>query len=132
MDLRRVELAVLAAEQAPESERVQLQRQRLEASSQLTQLRERWQAEREQLQELRQLLQEDEDLRHAVAEAERQGDLEEAARLQYDQLHRLQQRRNDLEEALKKAQQDGTALLREQVEAEDIADVVARWTAASQ
>ena len=128
MDLRRVELAVLAAEQAPESERVQLQRQRLEASSQLTQLRERWQAEREQLQELRQLLQEDEDLRHAVAEAERQGDLEEAARLQYDQLHRLQQRRNDLEESLKKAQQDGTALLREQVEAEDIADVVARWT----
>ena len=128
MDLRRVELAVLAAEQAPESERVQLQRQRLEASSQLTQLRERWQAEREQLQELRQLLQEDEDLRHAVAEAERQGDLEEAARLQYDQLHRLQQRRSDLEESLKKAQQDGTALLREQVEAEDIADVVARWT----
>ena len=128
MDLRRVELAVLAAEQAPESERVQLQRQRLEASSQLTQLRERWQAEREQLQELRQLLQEDEDLRHAVAEAERQGELEEAARLQYDQLHRLQQRRSDLEEALKKAQQDGTALLREQVEPEDIADVVARWT----
>ena len=128
MDLRRVELAVLAAEQAPESERVQLQRQRLEASSQLTQLRERWQAEREQLQELRQLLQEDEDLRHAVAEAEREGDLEEAARLQYDQLHRLQQRRSDLEEALNQAQQDGTALLREQVEAEDIADVVARWT----
>ena len=128
MDLRRVELAVLAAEQAPESERVQLQRQRLEASSQLTQLRERWQAEREQLQELRQLLQEDEDLRHAIAEAERQGDLEEAARLQYDQLHRLQQRRSDLEEALNKAQRDGTALLREQVEAEDIADVVARWT----
>ena len=128
MDLRRVELAVLAAEQAPESERVQLQRQRLEASSQLIQLRERWQAEREQLQELRQLLQEDEDLRHAVAEAERQGDLEEAARLQYDQLHRLQQRRSDLEEALNKAQRDGTAMLREQVEAEDIADVVARWT----
>ena len=128
MDLRRVELAVLAAEQAPEAERVQLQRQRLEASAQLTQLRERWQAEREQLEELRQLLQEDEDLRHAIAEAERQGDLEEAARLQYDQLHRLQQRRSDLEASLSQAQEAGTALLREQVEAEDIADVVARWT----
>ncbi len=128
MDLRRVEMAVLAAEQAPEAERVQLQRQRLEASTQLTQLRERWQAEREQLQELRQLLQEDEDLRHAIAEAERQGDLEEAARLQYDQLHRLQQRRSDLEEALAQDQANGTSLLREQVEAEDIADVVARWT----
>ena len=88
MELRQVELSVLAAEQAPEAERVQLQRQRLEASTRLSRLRERWQAERGQLEELRLLLQEDEDLRHAIAEAERQGDLEEAARLQYDQLHR--------------------------------------------
>ena len=128
MELRQVELSVLAAEQAPEAERVQLQRQRLEASTRLSRLRERWQAERGQLEELRLLLQEDEDLRHAIAEAERQGDLEEAARLQYDQLHRLQQRRTDLEQALSDAQAAGTALLREQVEAADIADVVARWT----
>jgi len=128
MELRQVELSVLAAEQAPEAERVQLQRQRLEASTRLSRLKERWQAERGQLEELRLLLQEDEDLRHAIAEAERQGDLEEAARLQYDQLHRLQQRRNDLEQALSDAQAAGTALLREQVEAADIADVVARWT----
>ena len=128
MELRQVELSVLAAEQAPEAERVQLQRQRLEASTRLSRLRERWQAERGQLEELRLLLQEDEDLRHAIAEAERQGDLEEAARLQYDQLHRLQQRRTDLEQALSDAQVAGTALLREQVEAADIADVVARWT----
>ena len=128
MELRRLELSVLAAEQAPEAERVQLQRQRLEATTHLSRLRERWQAERGQLEELRQLLQEDEDLRHAIAEAERQGDLEEAARLQYDQLHRLQQRRNDLEQSLSDAQASGTALLREQVEAADIADVVARWT----
>ena len=128
MALRRVELSVLAAEQAPEAERVQLQRQRLEATTRLSRLRERWQAERGQLEELRQLLQEDEGLRHAIAEAERQGDLEEAARLQYDQLHRLQQRRSDLEQSLSDAQASGTALLREQVEAADIADVVARWT----
>ena len=128
MELRRLELSVLAAEQAPEAERVQLQRQRLEATTHLSRLRERWQAERGQLEELRQLLQEDEDLRHAIAEAERQGDLEEAARLQYDQLHRLQQRRSDLEQSLSDAQASGTALLREQVEAADIADVVARWT----
>lgn len=127
-DLRRVEMAVLAAEQSPEGERVQLQRNRLEASSRLSQLRERWQAEREQLEELRQLLQEDEDLRHAIAEAERDGNLEEAARLQFDQLHRVQQRRADLEQLLNEAQEDGSALLREQVEAADIADVVARWT----
>ncbi|MGC6482387.1 MAG: ATP-dependent Clp protease ATP-binding subunit [Synechococcus sp.] len=127
-ELRRVELSLLAAEQAPEVERVQWQRARLEASRHLEQLRDRWQAERDQLTELRQLLQDDETLRHAMAEAERSGDFEEAARLEYDQLHRVQQRRDALEQTLAEAQAAGTALLREQVEAGDIADVVARWT----
>ena len=127
-DLRRVELALLAAEQAPEEERIQLQRQRLEVSSRLDDLRRRWQEERTQLEELGQLLQQDEDLRHAIAEAEREGDLEEAARLQYDQLHTVQQRREALEASQAEAQSAGTALLREQVEAGDIADLVARWT----
>ena len=127
-DLRRVELALLAAEQAPEAERIQLQRNRLEVSTRLDDLRRRWQEERGQLEELGQLLQQDENLRHAIAEAERDGDLEEAARLQYDQLHRVQQRRDELEASQAEAQSAGTALLREQVEAGDIADLVARWT----
>lgn len=127
-DLRRVELALLAAEQAPEAERIQLQRNRLEAADHLDTLRRRWQEERAQLDELGQLLQQDEDLRHAIADAERQGDLEEAARLQYDQLQTVQQRREQLEASQAEAQANGTALLREQVEAGDIADLVARWT----
>jgi ATP-dependent Clp protease ATP-binding subunit ClpB len=122
-ELRRVELALLAAEQAPEAERLALQQQRRQATDSLRQLQQRWQNERERVAELRQLLQQDEDLRHAIAEAERAGDLEEAARLQYDQLHGLQQRRTDLEAAMQ-----GDTMLREQVEPGDIADVVARWT----
>jgi ATP-dependent Clp protease ATP-binding subunit ClpA len=122
-ELRRVELALLAAEQAPESERLALQQQRRRATEALRLLQERWEAERERLAELRELLQQDEDLRHAIAEAERDGDLEEAARLQYDQLHGLQQRRTDLETAMQR-----DTMLREQVEPGDIADVVARWT----
>jgi ATP-dependent Clp protease ATP-binding subunit ClpB len=127
-ELRRVELALLAAEAAPLAERMQRQAERSLALARLQELQYRWQAERERLAELRELLQQDEDLRHAIAEAERDGDLEEAARLQYDQLHGVQQRRNALEEELQSAQQGGLALLREQVEEGDIADVVARWT----
>ena len=127
-DLRRVELALLAADQAPEAERIQLQRNRLDGAARLEDLRRRWQEERNQLDELGQLLRQDEDLRHAIAEAERDGDLEEAARLQYDQLHTVQQRREELEACQAEAQAAGTALLREQVEAGDIADLVARWT----
>jgi ATP-dependent Clp protease ATP-binding subunit ClpA len=127
-ELRRVELALLSAEGAPMAERVQLQDQRRLATEQLQQLQQRWQAEREQLAELRQLLADDESLRLQIAEAERDGDLEEAARLQYDQLHGVQQRRAQLEAELQANQQGGQSLLREQVEEGDIADVVARWT----
>ena len=121
--LRQVELALLAAESAPQQERIQLQEQRLLAHESLESLRDRWNGERERLAELRVLLQEDEDLRHAIAEAEQAGDLEEAARLQYDPLRAVQARRAALESELS---QD--PLLREQVEEGDIADVVAHWT----
>jgi ATP-dependent Clp protease ATP-binding subunit ClpA len=122
-ELRRVELALLGAEAAPLEERVQLQEQRRRAQQGLELLQRRWAGEKERLAELRELLQQDEDLRHAIAEAERDGALEEAARLQYDQLQHVQQRRLALE-----AELQSDPMLREQVEAGDIADVVARWT----
>ena len=127
-ELRRVELALLAAEAAPEAERLALQQQRSQASQTLQDLQQRWQNEREELAELRQLLADDEQLRLRIAEAERDGELEESARLQYDQLHGVQQRRSELEQQLLDQQQAGQSLLREQVEDGDIADVVARWT----
>ena len=127
-ELRRVELALLSAEAAPQAERVALQEQRRRAGAVLQELQQRWQGERQQLAELRQLLADDEALRLQIAEAERDGDLEEAARLQYDQLHGVQQRRQQLEQDLLADQASGRSLLREQVEEGDIADVVARWT----
>ena len=127
-ELRRVELALLSAEAAPQAERVALQEQRRRAGEVLQELQQRWQGERQQLAELRQLLADDEALRLQIAEAERDGDLEEAARLQYDQLHGVQQRRQQLEYDLLADQASGRSLLREQVEEGDIADVVARWT----
>jgi len=122
-DLRRVELSLLAAEAAPMEERIQLQEQRQRTYAALEVLQQRWDQERERLAELRELLEEDERLRQAIAEAEREGDLETAARLQYDQLQRLQQQRAALEAELRR-----DPLLREQVEEGDIADVVARST----
>ncbi len=122
-ELRRVELDLLAAEAAPLEERLQLQEQRRVAHDQLERLQHRWAGERQRLEELRELLQQDEDLRQAIADAERDGDLEEAARLQYDQLHGVQQRRAALE-----AELQSDPMLREQVEEGDIADVVARST----
>jgi ATP-dependent Clp protease ATP-binding subunit ClpA len=128
LNLRRIELALLGAEASSQDERVALQEQRRTALERLQDLQRRWQAERDQLAELRELLQQDDELRLAIAEAERDGEFEEAARLQVDQLQPVQQRRADLEQELLDDQRGGLSLLREQVEEGDIADVVARWT----
>jgi ATP-dependent Clp protease ATP-binding subunit ClpA len=122
-DLRREELALLSAEAAPLEERVALQDRRRGAQRALEVLQQRWADGRERLAELQELLRLDEELRHAIAEAERDGDYEEAARLEHGQLQTLQQRRLDLE-----AQLQADPMLREQVEEGDIADVVARST----
>ncbi|MCP9928336.1 ATP-dependent Clp protease ATP-binding subunit [Cyanobium sp. CH-040] len=127
-ELRRVELALLSAEAAPQAERVALQQQRQRATEALQRVQERWRREREQLAELRELFQREEDLRQAIAEAERDGAWEEAARLQVDRLQAVQQRREALEAEQLADQRSGESILREQVEAGDIADVVGRWT----
>ena len=122
-ELRRVELALLAAESSPEAERLALQQQRRQAADQLAALQQRWHQERDRQLAGRDLLQRDEELRLVISEAERDGHYEEAARLQLDQLADLQQQREQLEQQLA-----ADSLLREQVEAADIADVVARST----
>ena len=123
-ELRRIERSLLAAEAAPMEERVQHQQRRSEALDRLETLQDRWQEERQQLQDLRQLQQREEELRHAIAEAERLTDWEEMARLQVELEHDVQRRRQELEQEL---QQPGR-LLRDLVSAQDIADVVARTT----
>ena len=122
-ELRRVELALLSAEAAPLEERLALQEQRRSAQGALETLQSRWSLERQRLEELRELLRQDEDLRQAMAEAERDGAYEQAARLEHEQLQGVQQRRLELEAELK-----ADPMLREQVEEGDIADVVARST----
>jgi ATP-dependent Clp protease ATP-binding subunit ClpA len=122
-ELRRLDLALLTAETSPQEAPPALRQQQRQASEQLAQLQRRWAHERELLAELRQVLQQDEDLRQAMAAAERDGQLEQLARLRYDQLPSLQRRREALE-----AELSDEPMLRERVEPGDIADVVARST----
>jgi len=123
-ELHRLELALVAAEQAPAAERQQLERQRAEAAATHRNLHQRWQKDREQLSQLGQWRQEEEDLRQQMAKAEQEGDLETAARLEYGELRRLEHQCQALEARRREARQRGETLLREQVEDQDIAEVV--------
>ncbi len=128
-NLRRIELSLFALEESNVEEDLhKINQERDLAENYLSELMERWQDERSKLYELQDLLKEEEDIRNEMAEAERIGDLEAAAKLEYDQLHHLQKRKARLEETINAAKTSGIALLRDEVESDDIADVVARWT----
>jgi len=89
-------------------------------------LRAQWQQEKNDILELRQLKEKREQVLHEIERAERSGDLEQAAQLKYGTLVELEKQLKEKEDALtaKKAQQ----LLKEEVDEEDIAEVVSRWT----
>jgi ATP-dependent Clp protease ATP-binding subunit ClpB len=86
-----------------------------------------WQAEKEGIARLGKIKEEMEAARQAMAEAERRGDLNRAAELRYGTLLSLERELRALEAQLA-AQQGPGRMLREEVDEEDIAAVVAKWT----
>ncbi len=63
-----------------------------------------------------------------IDQAERHSDLEKAARLRYGELPALEARREEAEQRLQQLQAEGGALLKEEVDAEEIGEIVSRWT----
>ncbi len=63
-----------------------------------------------------------------LEQAQRQGDWESAARIQYGELRDLQSKLTDAESRLKQLLSSGTSLVKEEVGAEQIAEIVSRWS----
>jgi ATP-dependent Clp protease ATP-binding subunit ClpB len=90
-------------------------------------IKARWQAEKEAVQKLRELRQQIETTKTEIEQAERQYDLNRAAELRYGKLTGLEKQLKEAEAALSGS--DGKPrLLKEEVDEEDIAEVVSRWT----
>ncbi len=90
-------------------------------------LREQWEQEKKLIAGVRQIKEQIEQTRRQVEDAERRADLETAARLRYGVLPELQRQLADREAALAQIPPD-RRLLKEEVDAEDVAEVVSRWT----
>ncbi len=87
----------------------------------------RWQAERYAIQALRTLKEESEQLRTDIEQAERDYDLQRAAELRYGRMNELQQQLDAAAQNVA-AIQAGGALLKEEVDDDEIAAVVSEWT----
>ncbi len=90
-------------------------------------VRARWLAEKEAIEELHRVKEQIEQTRVEIERAERQADLEKVARLRYGVLRELEEKLKAQEEKLRELQKEG-ALLKEEVDAEEIAKVVSSWT----
>ena len=90
-------------------------------------LRSRWDQERQAIQAISELRNEIDQVKVDIERAQRSFDYNKAAELQYGKLVQVQDRIKDEEKQLGQIQANGK-LLKEEVDAEDIAEVVSRWT----
>ncbi len=133
IERRKMQLEIERVSLAKETDEVS--RERLEKlDRELAELRERsaalqarWQAEKEAIGRIRKIKADMDAARTAMADAERRGDLTRAAELRYGTLHQLE-RQLEAENARLATLQAQGRLLKEEVDEEDVAQVVAKWT----
>ena len=89
--------------------------------------RAKWEGERELLNKIQENKKEMERLKFEADRAEREGNYERVAEIRYGKLQALQAEIDNIQEDLKQ-RQGNEALVKEEVTADDIADVVSRWT----
>ena len=105
----------------------QLDRDIAELKEQETQFRAKWEGERQLVNKIQQDKQEIENLKYEAERAEREGDYGKVAEIRYSKLKALEDDIKTIQQQLASAQ-DGNSLVREEVTADDIAEVVSRWT----
>ena len=88
----------------------------------------RWEEEKKELDAIKSIKQDIDARNTELDQAQRRGDLERAARIRYGELRDLADRLAKAEQAAAARQAKGDALVKEEVDAEAIAEVVGRWT----
>ena len=110
-----------------EAKLAQLNKEIAELKEQETSYKAKWESEKELVNKIQQNKKEIEQLKFEADRAEREGDYGKVAEIRYGKLQALENEIKSIQEDLKKKQGDN-AMIKEEVTAEDIADVVSRWT----
>jgi ATP-dependent Clp protease ATP-binding subunit ClpB len=124
----QLEIEKVALEKETDSASVErlssLQDELNELQSQVDVMKTHWESEREAISAIRTLKEELENLRSHI---ERETDLEKAAEIRYGRIPELERRIDEATQHLNVLQKDNR-MLKEEVDAEDIAEVVSKWT----
>jgi ATP-dependent Clp protease ATP-binding subunit ClpB len=115
-----IELAAMAKEKKEVREPVE--RELAEAKSRRDELAARWSKEKEALERVSQIKRRIDELKVEAERAERQGELQRVAEIRYGELPELER------ELTSRAQPEAAPMVKEEVDEDDVAAVVARWT----
>ena len=105
----------------------QLNKEIAELKEQETALKAKWESEKQLVNKIQSNKQQIEQLKFEAERAEREGDYGKVAEIRYGRLQALNDEIASVQEELKQMQ-SGNAMIKEEVTADDIADVVSRWT----
>jgi len=124
----KVEREALKKESDPASvaRRESIEKQVVDLQSKSDTMKTRWKKEKGSIAQVSQLKEQMEQVRVQAEKAEREGNLAKAAELKYGKLNELQKQFDQSNADLAKT--SGSRMLKEEVDEEDIAEVVARWT----
>src|SRR3989441_3483466 len=119
--VRQLEIELAAMKKEKKEVRAPVERELAEAKERRDALAARWSKEKEALDRVKEITQRIDDLRMEAERAERQGDLQRVAEIRYGELPALEK---ELEERTPAEQ----PMVKEEVDEDDVAAVVARWT----
>ena len=126
--LKQLEIEREAIKREDDKEKIaQLDKEIAELKEQEHSFRAKWEGERGLVNKIQQDKQEIEQLKYEADRAEREGNYERVAEIRYSRLKQLEDDIKNIQQQLQ-ATQDGQAMVREEVTADDIAEVVSRWT----
>jgi len=125
--LKQLEIEREAIKRENDTQKIaQLDKDIAQLREQETQFRAKWESERGLVNQIQQDKQQIEQLRYEAERAEREGNYQRVAEIRYGQLQALE---NDIAKIHEKLQaQESARMVREEVTADDIAEVVSRWT----
>ena len=91
-------------------------------------LKARWQQEKGIIQKIRDIKERIDQLRIDAERFQREGDLNKVAEILYGEIPNLEKELKEEQDRIEELQKDGTAMLKEEVDADEIADIISKWT----
>jgi ATP-dependent Clp protease ATP-binding subunit ClpB len=125
----KIERQALMKETDPAArERLQkLESELADLNEEINRMKAHWQNEKKQIQKIREIKEEQEKLNVEAQAAEREGDFARVAEIRYGRMSELEKQLQEANQKLGELQK-GSKMLKEEVDDEDVAEVISRWT----